>query len=132
MQSLVFSCLDTDTMLHFTLFSLAVLALVPPSGAMPADTNSANSAATFSFAQWAKEISEHPNGKHLSPEQAFEAFEAAHNQTGKRGKTNIAETMMADMKLTRVLKMATWINETQPVAHSLPMLTLVDSYRITL
>lgn len=72
-------------MLHFTLFSLAALAFLPPSGAVPAAAESVNSAAAFSFAQWAKEISENPNGKHLSPEQAFEAFEAAHNQTGKRG-----------------------------------------------
>lgn len=72
-------------MLHFSLFSLAALALSPLSEAVPAAAKSVDSATIFSFAQWAKEISENPNGKHLSPEKAFEAFEAAHNQTGKRG-----------------------------------------------
>ncbi|KAL7901070.1 hypothetical protein HDV63DRAFT_413712 [Trichoderma sp. SZMC 28014] len=71
-------------MLHFSLFSLAALALSPLSEAVPAAAKSVDSATIFSFAQWAKEISENPNGKHLSPEKAFEAFEAAHNQTGKR------------------------------------------------
>jgi hypothetical protein len=72
-------------MLNFTLFSLAVLALFSPSGAVPAVTKSTDSAAPFSFAQWAKEISENPKRNRLSSEQAFQAFEAAHNQTGKRG-----------------------------------------------
>lgn len=92
-------------MLHFTLFSLAALALLPSSGAVPAAAKSVDSAAPFSFAQWAKEISENPNGKHLSPEQAFEAFEAAHNQIGKRGNPYRTK-YLADSQLTRTTKMA--------------------------
>jgi hypothetical protein len=71
-------------MINFTLPTLAVLALTPVIGAVVVpvvvpDTSVGASSETevegFSMTKWVDDIIANPNGTHLSPEQAYEAWQ---------------------------------------------------------
>lgn len=62
-------------MVHFSLPTLALIALATSVAAIP--TASTTAAAPFTFAQWVEDIIANPDGDHLTPEQAVAAKNAA-------------------------------------------------------
>ncbi len=82
-------------MVNFALPTLAVLALTPVIGAVAVPDTSAGASSggeveRFSFAKWVDDIITNPNGTHLSPEQAYEAWQTTVANATKPGRhTNI-------------------------------------------
>jgi hypothetical protein len=67
-------------MVNFAVPTLAVLALTPVIGAVAVpntdlEVRSEGEVERFSFAKWVDDIIAKPNGTHLSPEQAYEAWQ---------------------------------------------------------
>lgn len=60
---------------------LALMASTALAAAVPATlaTNAEIRSSTFSFSSWVEEIIANPDGDHLSPDEAVEAFFAAEN-----------------------------------------------------
>jgi hypothetical protein len=67
-------------MVNFAPATLAVLALTPVIGALAVPdtsvgTRSADEIERFSFVKWVDDMIANPGGTHLSPEQAYEAWQ---------------------------------------------------------
>jgi hypothetical protein len=79
-QLIVLHTTTADAMVNFASAALAILALTPVIGAvaLPDTTVAASSAGEverFSFVKWVDDMIANPNGTHLSPEQAYEAWQ---------------------------------------------------------